>query len=358
MSREDAKSNVELRRQWEEARIDTSSQDCPQGRTHVLREFSEQASKVFASLRGMNWLEPIGKHLSPTIVPVGLLVRRGMRLPVVWMLEVFPPLEETCLGVRQKLGGDGLIVFLSQAHPVSTANLLARRIVVVELSGRQDADLALWQAIDALDTGYRDWRIRDASAIFDDVRIEFATIPGERHLVLINGREFKGFQRSDLKFLRLLYLAAARANDHEVESGGWVKKTTLLGDGKDHALEALRDEIRKYDHQDLTEEERVALIRTSPDRSGMVRLAVHPSLLRFDASLSKLRLIGEHQTRSKSGDRRRTPGAATLEQNLARARQVATKLLAEARRLGVLVERSRDAGGNQAPVAPRGRVDS
>lgn len=172
----------------------------------------------------MIWLDPIAKHLSPTIVPVGLLVRRGMRLPVVWLLEVFPPLEETCLGIRQKLGGDGLIVLLSQVHAASASDLLARRIVTVELFGRQDGDLALWQAIDALDPGYRDRRVRDASAIFDDVRIEFATIPGERHIVRINGREFKGFQRSDLKFLRLLYLAAARGKDHEIESGGWVKK--------------------------------------------------------------------------------------------------------------------------------------
>lgn len=86
----------------------------------------------------------------------------------------------------------------------------------------------------------------------------------------------------------------------------------------------------------------MALVKTSSDRSGMVRLAVHPSLVRFDASLARLRMVGEHQTRSKSGDRRRTPGAAALEQNLARARQIATKLLAEARALGV-PELQRDA---------------
>jgi hypothetical protein len=287
----------------------------------------------------MNWLEPIEKNLSPTIVPVGLLVRRGMRLPVVWMLEVFPPFEETCLGIRQKLGGDGLVVLLSRSHVARAGDLLARRVVVVELFDRTDSDLALWQAIDALDPAYRERRVRDASAIFDDVKIEFATVPGERHIVRINGREFRGFQKSDLKFLRLLYLAAVRADDHDVEHGGWVKKSALLGDRKDHAIEALREELRKYDHPDITDEERSALLRTSPTRDGLIRLAVHPSLLRFDESLSKLRLVGEQHTRTRSEHRRKTPGAADLEQNLARARQIAMKLLAEARTHGVPASR-------------------
>jgi hypothetical protein len=40
-------------------------------------------------------------------------------------------------------------------------------------------------------------------------------------------RELRALGERSLKFLRLLYLAAARGNDHAVESGGWVKKSTF-----------------------------------------------------------------------------------------------------------------------------------
>lgn len=70
----------------------------------------------------------------------------------------------------------------------------------------------------------------DALALFDEMTMTFATVPGERHIVHINGHALSGFQHSDLKFIRLLCLAVA--GDADVDGGGWLEKWCLHGDDK------------------------------------------------------------------------------------------------------------------------------
>jgi hypothetical protein len=79
-----------------------------------MAEFCCPAEKVFAALRGPNDLQPLDGEFGGTIVPVGQLLRRGERIPVVWMLRPTEPFEAICLGVKAKLGASSLIVLLSQ----------------------------------------------------------------------------------------------------------------------------------------------------------------------------------------------------------------------------------------------------
>ena len=178
--------------------------------------------------------------------------------------------------------------------------------------------------------------ITDALAIFDDVTIEFATVPDQRHVVRINGYDLGGFRQSDLKFLRLLYLAAIRAKDVDVDGGGWMEKWRLQGDDKDHDIEALRNELEKSPHPDLTSAELRALIKTSPNRDGRIRLAVHPKRIRFDPSLAELTFVADLETRSRTCKKRRTPGTVQLEENRRTGLTVAEQLLKAARKTGVL----------------------
>ena len=301
----------------------------------IVEMFACSAEKVFEALRDQNGLAPLDVTPGKSVVPVGVLTRRGMRLPVVWMLQAFPPFDELCLGLRQKRGGDGLVVLLGRGSQALTAPLTAARVAVLDMRDDAGGDLHLYRALDLLDPRYRERRVSEATAIFDEVALELSTVPGERHVVRLNGHEFGGFQKSDLKFLRLLYLAAARAADGDVEGGGWVEKFKLQGDDKDHDLEALREELRRHTHPALSENERVALVKSSPKRDGRVRLAVAPNHIRFDESLARLLFVGEQQTAGKASKRKKTPGAADLERNLARGQKVAKKLLADARKLGV-----------------------
>jgi hypothetical protein len=48
----------------------------------------------------------------------------------------------------------------------------------------------------------------------DYVYLRLSTRPGDRHVVEINGQDFGGFRKSDLKFLRLL-LARGRAEERQ-----------------------------------------------------------------------------------------------------------------------------------------------
>src|SRR5690606_2454551 len=86
-------------------------------------------------------------------------------------------------------------------------------------------------------------RHRRPEALFEDVRIEFASAP-DRHIVRLNGTELAGFARSDTKFARLLLLAAARWADPDVELGGWLKKSPALQlDEKENDLRELRNAL-------------------------------------------------------------------------------------------------------------------
>ena len=301
----------------------------------IVELFCAPAANVFAGLRETNDLEPLAAELSSDVIPVGVLARRGRRIPVVWMLQPFQAFTEVCSGLASKLGGNGLVVLLSRPGTATTGVRLEGDIVALDLLAGADGDLGLWRALDALDPGYRDRRAADALAIFDEVVMEFAHLAGDRHVVRINGHDFGGFQKSDLKFMRLLYLAAARAADPDTDGGGWLEKFRWQGDERDHDVERVRKELEKYHHPDLSHDELKALIKTSPKRDGTIRLAVHPRHVHFDSSLATLQLVGEQQTLTKKGKRSATPGAGDLAENLRKGRLVAEKLLADARKLGV-----------------------
>ncbi len=124
------------------------------------------------------------------------------------------------------------------------------------------------------------------------------------------------------------------------DDGGWVLKSKLKSktkghrdDEKDNELRLLRDELREHGHPDLNDNERVALVRTSPLRDGTVRLAVPAANIRFDSSLANFELIGDRTTgRIKDTTRQ---GSVDHANQMAIASAITKTLLAAARSLGV-----------------------
>lgn len=297
----------------------------------------EWLAALTKALRDINGLDAIDLDTPDGVVALGILSRRGRRVAIVWVRRQIDGVETLLRGISATANGNELVAILPPDARGQSDRLLPPGIVILTAPTTDDGDLALYRALDLFDPGYRQHRVTDQTALFDDTRIEFAEEPSVRHVVRINGQEFGGFQKSDLKFLRLLLLAAARAQDKDVDSGGWLDKFRLQGDEKDHDLEGLREEFRSHAYPSLSDEERAALVKRSPNRDGKVRLAVPPFNIRFDGSLSGLQFIGEQQTKPKSGKARCTPGQAARADNFARRDQVAKKLLDEIRKLGVPV---------------------
>jgi hypothetical protein len=226
------------------------------------------ARTVFERLRVANGLERLELRRRGAM-PIGLLRRRGLQVPVVWVRAPERHLESICLGVRAEIGGDGLIVIVPASRPVS---LHPRdRVAVIELEPSENGDLGLTRGLDIIDTDYRRRALEDPMLDLDFVHLRFETRPCERHCVFINGHDFEGFRHSDLKFLRLLLLAAARING---KNDGWIDKIYLRdGDDKDRALEKLRQELTNHPAPGLSATELRALIKS--DRgTGRIRLAV------------------------------------------------------------------------------------
>jgi hypothetical protein len=123
-----------------------------------------------------------------------------------------------------------------------------------------------------------------------------------------------------------------------------MEKWRLQGDEKDHDIEALRRELGKSQHPDLTPAELKALIKTSPNRDGRIRLAVQPRRMRFDPSLAQLTYIAHLGTRNVKDNKRPTPGAKQLEENCRKGLKVAEKLLKAARETGMLPTDQGDGG--------------
>ncbi len=297
-----------------------------------LECFTCSASRVLGILGAENGLDPLDAVQVAPAVAVGTLVARGKRVPVVWMPRPPSELDVICRGLRAGVTGDGLAVLLGRPKG-AVPRLEAGEIAVLNVPESSCGDLELWRALDLLDPEYRQTRVTEPTAVFDDVSIELGTVPGERHVVRINGHDLGGFRRGDLNFLRLLYLATARAMAPQAD-GGWVPKWRLQGDDKDHDLERLRKELAKHEYPDLTPEELKSLIKSSPERDSTIRLAVHPKRIWLDPSIAELELLGDRQTKSKKRGRRHTPGSALLDANLSKGKQVARKLLADARKLG------------------------
>ncbi len=263
-----------------------------------------QARDVFRALASRNGLTPLEVELSRPFVELGVLARRGLQVSVVWMGRSVPSLEELCLGLRQRLGRDGLIV-VTPALP-RVAFPAAERIVFHELPAGCRGNFGLERALDELTPDYRSRVIESPLLDLDYVRLRFATRPGDRHVVEINGHDFGGFRKSDVKFLRLLLLATARKHG---PTDGWLDKSRLRdGDDKDRALERMREELVTYDVPGLSEEERRALVRAN---KGQLRLGVPAENIELDPSLASLEFIAPTTTvRSNGAKVKATPKQA------------------------------------------------
>lgn len=282
-----------------------------------------RAKDVFAKLAARNGLLPLPRPAPKPFLGVGLLRRRGMNVAVVWLRAPKLGFEQLCRATRLELGVDGLIVLVARKPPTSLA--AADRVVPFELPQDASGRLDLTRAIEDLTPDYRARVLEEPLLDLDFVRIRLSTRPGERHVVEINGHDFGGFRKSDLKFLRLLLLASARksgAND------GWIDKSRLRdGSDKDPALNDLRADLGKFEVPGLSEDERKALIRVQRG-DGLIRLGIPPENIELDDSLASLAFVGTTTTKKKDG----TEGKRTKKQD--EGLQNAATILREARRLG------------------------
>lgn len=142
---------------------------------------------------------------------------------------------------------------------------------------------------DAADPSYLADRHKNGDFLYEEVTVRFATDPGKRHRVLINGYDCRGYSKSDARFARFLYLAACRKADPDVYFGGWVDRDDLLLDSKGKHLGQLRDSLCKTDDCGLDEDDLAALIKTNPEGDGTIRLAIDPANITFDDSIKHVR---------------------------------------------------------------------
>lgn len=305
----------------------------------VIRRLDEASfhRAIVDELRRINGLVSADFSTPEGVLALGRLKQRGVEVPVVWIPRRGGDVEALLPGIRQLAGGEGLIAVLPRKRAFQSDMLLGDRTVLLGPPSADDGYLALSRGLDLLDPAYRRSRASAATGVFDDLRIELAEEPGVRHVVLINGHDFEGFQKSDVKFLRMLVVAAARKQDADVDSGGWIEKFRLQGDNKDHDLEALRTELRSFNIPGLNPAERASLIKASPNRDGKIRLAVAPALIRLDPSLERFQDIGDHKANAPRAIIRSTPGQKAREAAFRQQRGLVRKLLAEARKLGAPV---------------------
>lgn len=282
-----------------------------------------RAKDVFAKLAALNRLSPLATKVPPPFLAVGQARRRGMNLAVVWLRAPKLGFEQLCRGLRADLGVDGLVVLVAKKPPTSFA--AADKIVAFELELDAHGYMPLVRAIEALTPDYRARVLDDPMLDLDFVHLRFATKRGDRHVVEINGQDFGGFRKSDLKFLRMLLLAAARKHGKD---DGWLDKSRLRdGSDKDPALNDLRADLGKYDLYGLGEEERKALLRVQRG-TGLIRLGVPPENIELDASLADLTFVATTTTTKKDGTK--TKPTKMQEEGL----QNAATLLRDCRRLG------------------------
>lgn len=288
------------------------------------------AARVFGALRDENGLLPLELPHGGPATPVGRLRRRGLDVPVVWLRARRTGFELLVRGLRQELGGDGLIVLVPKDPRVRFS--ARERVAVIELEAASDGHLGLTRGLDELDPSYRTKAAgRDEpDAEVDWIRLHFATTDA-RHVLLVNGHDFVGFHKGDALFVRLLLLAAARKCG---EQRGWIHKASLVGDfsrdpgdkavaSANKALEKLRQELVADDVPGLTHDEQDAILKAGRG-TGKIRLSVLPEHITFDPSLASITWKVPATTRGKKLSGKQTEGVDN-----------ADVLLAKARRLGV-----------------------
>lgn len=251
------------------------------------------ARAVFAAIAGANALQPLEGEIPEPFIPVGRLLRRGLDIAVVWCRVGGPMLQVLGRGLSASIRQPLIIVV-----PSPTGNFRTNGLEVVALPHEETVRLDLLSGVERLTPNYRERVLEDPTLDLDYVSVRFATRPGDRHVLEINGHDFGGFRKSDVKFLRVLLLAAARKNG---ASDGWIDKSRLRdGDDKDRALERMREELVAYDVPGLSEGERKALVRA---HKGQLRLGVPPENIEFDASLASLEFIAPTTTATNNGAR-------------------------------------------------------
>jgi len=292
----------------------------------VVARVCDQAALTATSISGLDGL-----------LPLGVLERRVGRTLVVLATPEASVHRGAILELRRSAGTDAVAVLVEgrrEDRLVSDGH--------VELAIGTQEDLALWRALRLLWPESWTARATRKEALFEDVRLEFAAA-SDKHLVLLNGQVLKDFRISDTKFARLLLLAAARWADPDVEEGGWLKKAPHLQlDERESDLGDLRTAFigdQPDGFAGMTAAERKALVQSSPDRLGLLRLPLNPRHIRFDASLKDVRLLGDKQNEPRapgSGkSKRKTSGSDELARNKTQARAKALKMFGEARKLGV-----------------------
>lgn len=271
------------------------SRSCSRGWQWVLRGEHEHlrtdARAVFSAIAGANALQPLEIAVPEPFIPVGRLLRRGLDIAVVWCRIAGPMLQVLGRGLSASLRQPMIIVV-----PSSSGNERTEGFEVIALPHEETTRLDLLAGVERLTPNHRERVLEDPTLDLDYVSVRFATRPGDRHVVEINGHDFGGFRKSDVKFLRMLLLAAARKNG---ANDGWIDKSRLRdGDDKDRALERMREELVTNDVPGLSEDERRALVRA---HKGQLRLGVPPENIELDASLASLEFIAPTTTRTKAG---------------------------------------------------------
>ena len=273
------------------------SPSCSRGWQWVLRGEHEHlrtdARAVFAAIAGANALQPLSAAVPEPFIPVGRLLRRGLDIAVVWCRVAGPMRQVLGRGLSASIRQPMIIIV-----PSAAGNERTDGFEVVALPHEETTRLDLLAGVERLTPSYRARVLEDPSLDLDYVQVRFATRPGDRHVLEINGHDFGGFRKSDVKFLRMLLLAAARKNG---ANEGWIDKSRLRdGDDKDRALERMREELVTYDVPGLPADERRALVRA---HKGQLRLGVPPENIELDQSLGSLDFIGPTTTTRTNGTR-------------------------------------------------------
>lgn len=271
------------------------SPSCSRGWQWVRRVEHEHlrtdARAVFSAIAGANALQPLSAAVPEPFIPVGRLLRRGLDIAVVWCRVGGSMLQVLGRGLSASIRQPMIIVV-----PSAAGNERTDGFEVVGLPQEETMRLDLLAGVARLTPNYRERVLENPTLDLDHVRVRFATRPGDRHVLEINGHDFGGFRKSDVKFLRMLILAAVRKNG---TNDGWIDKSRLRdGDDKDRALERMREELVTYDVPGLSEAERRALIRA---HKGQLRLGVPPENIELDESLTSLEFIGPITTTRGDG---------------------------------------------------------
>ena len=269
------------------------------------------------------------------LLPLGVLARRVGRTLVVLATGEASAQRGAILELRRASGADAVAVVVPgrrEARLVGDGH--------AEL-GFDAPTLRLHRALKLLWPESWAARAKTKEAVFEEVELVFAA-DAEKHVVRLNGELLKEFRISDIRFARLLRLAATRAAEPDVENGGWLKKAPHLQlDERESDLVDLRNALvvdQPDGYAGLTAAERKALVQSSTDKPGLLRLPLNPRHIRFDPSLKDVRLLGDQQNEPRElakGGKRKTKGADDLARQKAQTRAKALKMFGEARKLGV-----------------------